>query len=332
MEIKPENLLSVQGNRNYFNRLINYQFVFDILVGRVVSKNVDVSSFMTNEEYSQYFNTNTIENLILPDHYRNNWIIVPSPYNSIHLGEMFSFYINCTNDSIQEIMTNVTLRIDLQVNNKAISLKELNVEKLDAKANFDDILSYEIKEPQIHVLICTLSFNLAGHERQTCRRYFKFEISKPIDVMTKFYYTEYEEIYLEAMFENLTNMPIQLKNVTFDSIHFDVTSLNYNLEKKDEWIFGAINRLNPKELRQYLFILTPKKDIRFNPTMLNSINAFGKLDIIWYSAIGEKGHIQTSQLEKSLEKKNFKIYIDEIPCQTELKKIFKIKFRIVNFR
>lgn len=48
-------------------------------------------------------------------------------------------------------MTNVSVRIDMQINNRAIVLKELNIEKLDAKASLDEILSYEIKEPHIHV-------------------------------------------------------------------------------------------------------------------------------------------------------------------------------------
>ncbi|KAH9521307.1 Trafficking protein particle complex subunit 13 [Dermatophagoides farinae] len=312
MEIKPENLLSVR-------------------VARVVSRKTDVSSFITADEYNHYFSNPTIDNIILPDQYKNDWIIVPNPYNTIYLGEIFSLFINCTNDSIQELMTNVSVRIDMQINNRAVVLKELNIEKLDAKANLDEILSYEIKEPHIHVLICTLSFDLPDHERQSCRKFFQFQISKPIDVKTKFYYTECDEIYLEAMFQNSTNLPIQLKSVQFDSVNFDVTSLNFNLECKDQWIFGEINRLNPNELRQYLFVLTPKKDIRFNPSILKSVNTIGKLDIIWYSGIGEKGHIQTSQLERNATVENIKVYIEDIPTQTKLKEIFRIKFRIINF-
>lgn len=150
-------------------------------------------------------------------------------------------------------------------------------------------------------LICTLSFNLGSdEERHTCRKYFPYQISKPIDVKSKFYYTECDEIYLEAMFQNLTLLPIQLRTIVFDSANFDVASLNFNLDVKDQWIFGATNRLNPNESRQYLFVLTPKKEIRSNASLLKSINVIGKLDIIWYSGIGEKGHIQTSQLEKSV--------------------------------
>ena len=35
-----------------------------------------------------------------------------------------------------------------------------------------------------------MGFDIAGHERQTCRKFFQFQVSKPIDVKTKSYYTE----------------------------------------------------------------------------------------------------------------------------------------------
>lgn len=202
-------------------------------------------------------------------------------------------------------------------------------------------------------LICTLSFNIAQYERQTCRKYFQYQVSKPIDVKTKFYYTECDEIYLEALFQNLTNLPIQLENVLFDSANYEVTSLNYDLVDADKkWIFGQGNRLNSMELRQYLFLLEPKKEIRFNSAALKSISTIGKLDIVWISGIGERGHIQTSQLEKSVipgpgvqsvktnpdlsiqpsSCENIKILIEKIPSQIELKTIFKVKFRLVNCR
>lgn len=160
MEIKPENLLSVRGlflfffeEKNFLlkkiqNLMINLSIQ---TVARVVSRKTDVNSFITADEYNHYFSNPTIDNIILPDQYKNDWIIVPNPYNTIYLGEIFSLFINCTNDSIQELMTNVSVRIDMQINNRAVVLKELNIEKLDAKANLDEILSYEIKEPHIHV-------------------------------------------------------------------------------------------------------------------------------------------------------------------------------------
>lgn len=152
-------------------------------------------------------------------------------------------------------------------------------------------------------MICTLGFNVAGHERQTCRKYFQFQVSKPIDVKTKSYYTECDEIYLETLFQNLTTLPIQLKSVKLESADFEVSSLNFlksTNEQEEQWIFGKVNRLDPNESRQYLFTLRPKSEIRLIPSAIKSISAIGKLDIVWISGIGERGHIQTSQLERTV--------------------------------
>lgn len=105
---------------------------------------------------------------------------------------------------------------------------------------------------------------------------------------------------MEALFQNLTNLPIQMRSVNFESTNFDVNSLNYVMNNANQWIFGEKNRLNPMESRQYLYLLKPKKEIRFDANALNSITAFGKLDIVWVSGIGEKGRIQTYQLEKTV--------------------------------
>lgn len=114
-------------------------------------RNVDVSSFVSAKEYKQFFNDFTSFDISLLDNYKDKWSLVPTPYFNIYLGEVFSFYLTCTNDSIQEVMTNVHVRIDMQSGNRAIFLKEFTIETLDAKATVDQLLSNEIKEPFTHV-------------------------------------------------------------------------------------------------------------------------------------------------------------------------------------
>ena len=109
-----------------------------------------MSSFITPEEYNHFFSDVSFD-LSLPEHYKDRWLLVPNQYFNIYLGEVFSFFITCTNDSIQEVMSNVCVRIDMQTGNRAIFLKEFNVETLDAKASIDTILSHEVKEPFTHV-------------------------------------------------------------------------------------------------------------------------------------------------------------------------------------
>ena len=118
---------------------------------------------------------------------------------------------------------------------------------------------------------------------------------------TKAIFLQSDEIYLEALFQNLTNLPIQLKNVNLESNDFEVSSLNFmQNDSSEKWIFGQVNRLNTMESRQYLFMLKPKEEARINPALIKAITTIGKLDIVWLSGIGEKGHIQTSQLERTV--------------------------------
>ena len=154
MEIKAENLLSVRGEYPFLtniDEIIIVCFKTKILVGRVVSREVDVSSFTSTEEYNQFFSDFSSFDISLPDHYKEKWILVPNSYFLIYLGESFSFYLNFINDSIQEVMTDVTIRIDIQTGNRATFLKEFNLENLDAKSSIDTVLSHEVKEPCTHV-------------------------------------------------------------------------------------------------------------------------------------------------------------------------------------
>ena len=101
--------------------------------------------------------------------------------------------------------------------------------------------------------------------------------------------------------QNLTSTPICMEKVVFEpSNYFDVNPMNTikNDDGTEEWIFGKINRFNPQECRQYLFCLTPKSEYKFNSKLLKNVTTIGKLDIVWSSGIGEKGHLQTSQLER----------------------------------
>lgn len=63
-------------------------------------------------------------------------------------------------------------------------------------------------------------------------------------------------------------------------------------------MFGEVNCLNPLDSRQYLFCLTPKPESQQNVKFFKGITSIGKLDIVWRTSMGEKGRLQTSQLER----------------------------------
>lgn len=124
----------------------------------------------------------------------------------------------CTNDSIKDSVTEIVVRIDLQVGNRAVNLGESKASVLEPKERLNDIMKHEIKEMGPHVwvalvspyltrlsdsadifnpislesrfsLIFTIAF-VTDSERQSYRKFFKFQVMKPLDVKTKFYNAE----------------------------------------------------------------------------------------------------------------------------------------------
>ena len=66
----------------------------------------------------------------------------------------------------------------------------------------------------------------------------------------------------------------------------------------EELVFGRVNYMNPLDVRQYLYCLTPKPELHNDPKYLKGVTSIGKLDIVWKTSMGEKGRLQTSALQR----------------------------------
>lgn len=75
-----------------------------------------------------------------------------------------------------------------------------------------------------------------------------------------------------------------------------VTTLNTNDE--GESIYGSVNLLDTNCSRQYLYCLKPQLSLMKDPKMMQNATNIGKLDIVWRSNLGERGRLQTSQLQR----------------------------------
>jgi hypothetical protein len=143
-----------------------------------------------------------------------------------------------------------------------------------------------------------------------------------------------DEVYLEALLENLTNLPMSLDSVKLEpSQFFDVRQMNTIVDEDgaERWVFGKINRFNSSEFRQYLFCLTPKNEVKENIQLLKTITVIGKLDIMWTSGVGCKGHLQTSQLERmGPNYSDIRLTITKIPSQVQLRQRFNLTCKITN--
>ncbi len=81
---------------------------------------------------------------------------------------------------------------------------------------------------------------------------------------------------------------------------FEITGITFCLCSCSDGVsvFGRVNYINPLDVWQYLYCLTPKPDVRKDPKVLKGITNIGKLDIVWKTSLGEKGRLQTSALQR----------------------------------
>lgn len=85
----------------------------------------------------------------------------------------------------------------------------------------DDVIHYEVKEIGTHILVCEVNYiSLAGLP-QSFRKFFKFQVLKPLDVKTKFYNAETDQIFLEAQVSILAKDKKKL-----DKANLDVTKIS----------------------------------------------------------------------------------------------------------
>ncbi|KFM59608.1 hypothetical protein X975_24184, partial [Stegodyphus mimosarum] len=266
-----------------------------------------------------------------------NLLMLPQSFGNIYLGETFSCYMSVHNDS-QQTVTSVQVQADLQIGMQKIVLSGHrgnynSVTQLNPDESVDDVIHHEVKEIGTHILACTVSYSTVNNEKMHFRKFFKFQVSKPLDVKTKFYNAESDEVYLEAPLQNITYAPMCLEKVALEpSASFSARQLN-SVEDKNgiHPVFGEVNCLNPLDSRQYLFCLTPKPESQINAKLLKGITSIGKLDIVWRTSMGERGRLQTSQLERMAPGYGeIRMAVHEIPSIVTLEKPFPITIKITN--
>lgn len=87
---------------------------------------------------------------------------------------------------------------------------------------------------------------------ETFRKFFKFHVFKPLDVKTKFYNADTDEVYLEAQIQNITAGPICLESVELESSE-SYTAQSLNTLPNGESVFKAKNMLEPQNSCQFLY-------------------------------------------------------------------------------
>ncbi|XP_051858385.1 probable trafficking protein particle complex subunit 13 homolog [Drosophila albomicans] len=260
-------------------------------------------------------------------------MLLPQSFGNIYLGETFSSYI-CVHNCTMHPVEGVTVKVDLQSNTSRINLLMHENKKssvvLTADETLDDVIRYEVKEIGTHILVCEVNYTSPAGFAQSLRKFFKFQVLKPLDVKTKFYNAEMDEIYLEAQIQNVTTGPFCLEKVELDSSEqYTVTSLN--TLPNGESVFNSKNMLQPNNSCQFLYCIKPKPEIAKDIKILREANNVGKLDIVWRSNFGEKGRLQTSQLQRlPFEYKDIRLEVVDAENIVKIGTIFTFQCRVTN--
>eukprot|EP01137_Pigoraptor_chileana_P010016 Opistho-2@59080 len=282
------------------------------------------------------------------------FLALPQNFGNIYLGETFSSYISVHNDSTQNAR-DVSIKAELQTSSQRINLSDTSskpASTLSPNGSIDMVVHHEVKELNIHILVCSVNYTTVDGERMFFRKFFKFQVMHPLAVKTKIYNLE-DDVFLEAQVQNITATPMFIDVVKFEPgapfTHVDLnviadasvaeavgyaglgpdsSALPIGAADTPKLTFGLMSQLNPQDIRQYLYRLSPKvkgdKGARTSATI-------GKMDIVWKTNLGETGRLQTSQLpRKPPVLPEIHVSVVEVPSRIVLEKPFTVKCKIMN--
>lgn len=256
---------------------------------------------------------------------------LPSDFGNIYLGETFNTLVTVNNDSTQA-MSEVSLKVELQTSSQRFNLSDsVSQAPLEAGATRTLTVSHEIKELGVHIFVCTVQYVIDGRRRHF-RKFYKFQVSNPLAVKTKVNNMADGRIFLEAQLQNVSAGPMFLERMKFESSeHFVFEDLNKTIAPESISVFKD-GFMHPQDVRQYLYMLKPRDPK--NDKIARTTNALGKLDIVWRSAMGDQGRLQTSQLTRKapllddVEVQPF--WPDQGPANVTLETPFQLGIRVRN--
>uniref|UniRef100_A0A3B3C8G9 Trafficking protein particle complex subunit 13 n=1 Tax=Oryzias melastigma TaxID=30732 RepID=A0A3B3C8G9_ORYME len=255
-------------------------------------------------------------------------LTLPQNFGNIFLGETFSSYISVHNDSTQ-IVKDILVKADLQTSSQRLNLSASNsaVAELKPECCIDDVIHHEVKEIGTHILVCAVSYTTQFGEKLYFRKFFKFQVN------TFLVRTATDEVFLEAQIQNITTSPMFMEKVSLEpTIMYNVTELNTVASGDDgESTFGKMSYLQPMDTRQYLYCLKPKAEYAEKAGVIKGVTMIGKLDIVWRTNLGERGRLQTSQLQRMAPGYgDIRLSLEMIPDTVNLEEPFDIVCKITN--
>ncbi|KAK9056311.1 hypothetical protein SSX86_027401 [Deinandra increscens subsp. villosa] len=115
-------------------------------------------------------------------------LVLPQSFGAIYLGETFCSYISINNSSNFDVR-DIVIKSEIQTERQRIMLLDTSkspLESIRAGGRYDFIVEHDVKELGAHTLVCTALYYDGDAERKYLPQYFKFVVSNPLSVRTKF--------------------------------------------------------------------------------------------------------------------------------------------------
>ncbi|KAF9980296.1 hypothetical protein BGZ75_008621 [Mortierella antarctica] len=330
-------------------------------------------------------------------------LTMPAAFGNIYLGETFTSYI-CANNESPHPVRDVILKAELQTTTLRFALSDTlasqrnqasatrlpsessltsvpspssstggHIQLLESGKTNEMIVSHEIKELGIHILVCSIQYSTLDGQQKSFRKFYKFQVMNPLSVKTKVNHPPPSTmaisvqdgtnqnmagsainmnvsrgglVMLEAMVQNVSGVTMWMERMRFEPADaFTIKDLNVVIEEDDSGdgqeteskevkpgsaasIFGEHDYFAPNDIRQYLYVLTPKPG---KELLAKTTNVLGKMDILWRSQFGETGRLQTSQLtRKPAPLEEIAVQVIRVPERIQLEQTFSIDIVVKN--
>lgn len=125
-------------------------------------------------------------------------------------------------------------------------------------------------------------------------------------------------MYLEAQIENTAAIAMVLERVELEpSSNYSVANIS---SCDGDELTGMY--LRPREIRQFLFRLTPRDSLN---AIYKDMTNIGKLDMSWRTSMGERGRLQTSPLQRIAPAHgDVRLSVENLPATVPVRKPFTV--------
>ena len=134
------------------------------------------------------------------------------------------------------------------------------------------------------------------------------------------------EVFFEAQIENLTAAPICMERCTLEPSELYKVS---EMSTSDGGRSLVPSALAPHDVCQYLYRLSATRSD--DDRLYRGVTTIGKLDMVWRSAMGERGRLQTSALQRMAPGcGDIRCAVIAAPWTTTVAQLVPIRLRLTN--